>query len=46
VAKNGDREPKRRPGLLSTHPNGLNRIKELQANVSKVMGLYERTRRV
>lgn len=33
------------PAFLSTHPSGPNRIKELQANVPKVMGLYERARR-
>jgi Zn-dependent protease with chaperone function len=29
------------PAFLSTHPSGPNRIKQLQANVPKVMGLYE-----
>ncbi|MBT9550320.1 MAG: M48 family metallopeptidase [Hydrogenophaga sp.] len=33
------------PAFLSTHPSGPNRIKELQANVPKVMGLYEQARR-
>ncbi len=33
------------PGFLSTHPSGPNRIRELQANVPKVMGLYEQARR-
>ena len=33
------------PAFLSTHPSGPNRIKELQANVPKVMGLYERARK-
>ena len=33
------------PAFLSTHPSGPNRIKELQANVPKVQGLYERARR-
>ena len=33
------------PAFLSTHPSGPNRIKELQANVPKVMGLYEKARR-
>jgi Zn-dependent protease with chaperone function len=32
-------------GFLSTHPTGPNRIKELQANLPKVQGLYERARR-
>ena len=31
--------------FLSTHPSGPARIKELQANVPKVMGLYEQARR-
>ncbi|WP_028604312.1 M48 family metallopeptidase [Ottowia thiooxydans] len=30
--------------FLSTHPSGPNRIKELQTNVPKVQGLYEKTR--
>jgi Zn-dependent protease with chaperone function len=29
------------PAFLSTHPSGPNRIKQLQANVPKVTGLYE-----
>lgn len=33
------------PGFLSTHPSGPNRIRELQANVPKVQGLYETARR-
>ena len=33
------------PAFLSTHPNGPNRIRELQANVPKVQALYERARR-
>ena len=33
------------PGFLSTHPSGPNRIRELQANVPKVQGLYEAARR-
>jgi Zn-dependent protease with chaperone function len=33
------------PGFLSTHPSGPNRIRELQANVPRVQGLYERARR-
>jgi Zn-dependent protease with chaperone function len=32
------------PAFLSTHPSGPNRIKQLQANVPKVMGLYEKAR--
>ena len=31
--------------FLSTHPSGPNRIKELEANVPKVQGLYEQARR-
>ena len=31
--------------FLSTHPSGPARIKELQANVPKVQGLYEAARR-
>jgi len=31
--------------FLSTHPSGPQRIRELQANESKVQGLYERARR-
>ncbi|MGE0329333.1 MAG: M48 family metallopeptidase [Ramlibacter sp.] len=33
------------PGFLSTHPSGPDRIRELQANVPKVRGLYEQARR-
>ncbi len=33
------------PAFLSTHPSGPNRIRELQANVPRVMGLYEQARR-
>ncbi|CAM3479430.1 M48 family metallopeptidase [Polaromonas hydrogenivorans] len=33
------------PGFLSTHPSGPQRIQELQANVPRVQGLYERARR-
>jgi len=29
------------PGFLSTHPTGPDRIRQLQANVDKVMGLYQ-----
>lgn len=29
------------PSFLSTHPSGPNRIRELQTNVPRVMGLYE-----
>ncbi|MDB5742435.1 MAG: peptidase Ste24p [Polaromonas sp.] len=32
------------PGFLSTHPSGPQRIQELQANVPKVQGLYQRAR--
>ncbi len=32
------------PGFLSTHPSGPARIQQLQANVPKVQGLYERSR--
>ena len=31
--------------FLSTHPSGPNRIRELEANLPKVQGLYERARR-
>ena len=31
--------------FLSTHPSGPNRIKELQANVARVQGLYEAAKR-
>ncbi|WP_066269240.1 M48 family metallopeptidase [Hydrogenophaga palleronii] len=31
--------------FLSTHPSGPNRIRELEANVPKVQGLYERARK-
>ena len=33
------------PAFLSTHPSGPDRIRQLQANVPKVQGLYERARR-
>jgi Zn-dependent protease with chaperone function len=33
------------PAFLSTHPSGPNRIRELEANVPKVQGLYEAARR-
>ena len=33
------------PGFLSTHPSGPNRIHDLEANLPKVQGLYERARR-
>ena len=33
------------PGFLSTHPSGSDRIAVLEANVPKVMGLYDRARR-
>jgi Zn-dependent protease with chaperone function len=33
------------PAFLSTHPSGPNRIRELQANLPKVQGLYEQARR-
>ena len=33
------------PAFLSTHPSGPNRIKQLQANVPKVQGLYEAARK-
>ncbi|MBC7444825.1 MAG: M48 family metallopeptidase [Polaromonas sp.] len=32
------------PSFLSTHPSGPQRIQELQANVPKVQGLYQRAR--
>jgi Zn-dependent protease with chaperone function len=32
------------PNFLSTHPSGPDRIKQLQSNVPKVQGLYERAR--
>ena len=32
------------PGFLSTHPSGPDRIQQLQANVPKVQGLYQRAR--
>jgi len=32
-------------GFLSTHPSGPNRIRDLQANVPKVQGLYEAARK-
>ena len=33
------------PSFLSTHPSGVNRIQELQANLPKVQHLYEQARR-
>ena len=33
------------PSFLSTHPSGPNRIRELEANLPRVQGLYERARR-
>jgi predicted Zn-dependent protease len=33
------------PNFLSTHPTGPDRIRQLQANVPKVQGLYEQARR-
>jgi Zn-dependent protease with chaperone function len=33
------------PAFLSTHPSGPDRIRELEANVPKVQGLYETARR-
>lgn len=33
------------PGFLSTHPTGPDRIRQLQANIPKVQGLYEQARR-
>ena len=33
------------PAFFSTHPSGPNRIKQLQANVPKVQGLYEKAGR-
>jgi Zn-dependent protease with chaperone function len=33
------------PAFLSTHPTGPDRIRQLQANVPKVQGLYDRARR-
>jgi Zn-dependent protease with chaperone function len=33
------------PGFLSTHPSGPNRIRELEANLPKVQGLYEQARK-
>ncbi|WP_332748231.1 M48 family metallopeptidase [Hydrogenophaga sp.] len=32
-------------GFLSTHPSGPNRIRELEANVPRVQGLYEQARK-
>ncbi len=32
------------PGFLSTHPSGPDRIQQLQANVPKVQGLFQRAR--
>ncbi len=33
------------PSFFSTHPSGPNRIRELEANLPKVQGLYERSRK-
>ncbi len=33
------------PAFLSTHPTGPDRIRQLQANVPRVQGLYEKARR-
>ncbi|RYX94517.1 MAG: M48 family peptidase [Comamonadaceae bacterium] len=33
------------PGFLSTHPTGPDRIRQLEANVPKVRGLYEQARK-
>lgn len=33
------------PAFLSTHPSGPNRIKELQSNVPRVLGLYQAARK-
>jgi len=33
------------PAFLSTHPSGPNRIRELEANVPRVQGLYEQARK-
>ena len=33
------------PGFLSTHPSGPNRIRQLEANLPKVQGLYEAAKR-
>lgn len=33
------------PGFLSTHPSGPDRIRQLEANVPKVRGLYQAARR-
>ena len=41
AAANGSNGP---PGFLSTHPTGPERIKQLEANVPKVQGLYEQGR--
>jgi predicted Zn-dependent protease len=32
------------PQWLSTHPSGTTRIEEIQANLPKVMPLYERSK--
>jgi predicted Zn-dependent protease len=32
-------------GFLSTHPTGPDRIRQLEGNVPRVMGLYEQARR-
>jgi predicted Zn-dependent protease len=41
AAANGGNGP---PGFLSTHPTGPDRIKQLEANVPKVQGLYEQAK--
>ncbi len=41
AAANGGKGP---PGFLSTHPTGPDRIRQLEANVPKVQGLYEQAR--
>ena len=33
------------PQWLSTHPSGKSRIKEIEANLPKVLPLYERAKR-
>ena len=32
------------PGFLSTHPTGPDRIRQLEANLPKVQGLYEQAK--
>jgi predicted Zn-dependent protease len=41
AAANGGNGP---PGFLSTHPTGPDRIKQLEANLPKVQGLYEQAK--